>query len=244
MIRQTAGRDIFLACQSDNLIDQGYITEREALTIDGEIDAGIAALAVSYLFTQKTELFDTLIQRIIEIEINPESYKPLRPIDEGPTPPPPSTPTYVYAKLSQTEFLFHLIGFIGVIVFILFTWKIPQKIAARVAAKIPPREAEGFCAACIAFVLGTITVITFLGRIFGFIMGVLSKLWQVLSEMPIEEKILWGIGLIWSIVASLALYIATASGLLWAKLLASLASIVAWVFPFYADLTDADTYVG
>ena len=126
----------------------------------------------------------------------------------------------------------------------MFTWQVPQAIAARIAGRFSVGETTGLLASLINLDKKVISAITFLSKILGFIWSIVNKLKIIIDSMSLQEKILWGLSLILSVAATIALYIASGTLAFWGKLLVNVAQILAWALPFYSDIVDYDTYVG
>ncbi len=239
LVHRTIGKDILLTCDSSSFIRQNPAEKSEVLTFNGLIDADIGAFAVSYLLAPHEQTFNQLIQRMVTTYINPSEIAPLHLVNDG-----ASTSSYIYCHLSQTEWIAHLIGGTITFIFILFNWLAPQPIAEETAASFSVSETTGLLASIVDLGKKLISATAFLGRILGFIWSIVYKLKVIIDSMSLEEKILWGLSLILSISATIALYIASGTLAFWGKLLISIAQILAWALPFYSDIVDYDTYLG
>ena len=128
-IARTPTSDVILACHSSELLTQTTLTDKDAFTFKGEIDATIGALITAYLLTKSDSVFDELLNHASSIMGHEANFEPLY-IDMGdigggtPDPDPDPTPSidcpstyqaatsdysYVFAKLSGVELAYWII---------------------------------------------------------------------------------------------------------------------------------------
>ena len=133
-ISVTPANDIVLACHSSNLLEQTSLTQKDVFTFNGEIDSTFGALVTALLITQNERVYDAAIDHIFALYTKEVEYNPL-PIllddgggggggisdreDEFDYPDTYEEATtdysYVFAKLSGVELLYHVV-MLGVLI--------------------------------------------------------------------------------------------------------------------------------
>jgi len=254
-IKGTPNKDIVLSCYSSALLEQTDLSSTNVATFDGEIDAVIGSLVVSYILSQDSSIYPKIKSRFMDIFANPSCVEPLRFLLDpgggggiGGT-NPGSAPNYARHYLSWAELGFHLVAAFLLIALFLVDWYIPSDLPFVVSmqVKIYTVGWASMVTTLVYLGLEKITLESAIGTFMGWFLDALEIFWDCFFAAELWEQIVFGItGFIALFVLAIELAGDAASGgaVTVAKILGAAVAITCAVVSFMGDYRDTDTIVG
>ncbi len=262
-VKYSPTMDIVLSCYSNEMVKDGLLTQKEAVTFVDEIDATIGGLVTSWLLTGNNDLLLQAVGQWESLQTGKATFQPLHDLDDGlgggiaSNINLPSSygalegsQNYIFAKMSGIELAFYILYLIVLVIQIIAGIALSVysfSFFKTAAISLFTAGLFSFLVNILTYLDGVITFNQFLVNFVGTLFLCVKLTYAAFTTAPTWEKAAFGLlaaasGIILVLQIILDIIGAGAGSIL--RIAATVVMVTAYVVSFTTDCLDVDYAVG